>query len=377
VLSRDGRVVWFQCEVKMVRGADGRPWFIHGVGFDITELKLIEAALQRERDLFSAVLDTVGGLVAVLTPSGAIVRLNRMCEQIGGYTSDGVRGRFLWELFPVAEEARGFRALLAGLRPGRQREFESDWATGDGSRRRIAWSSTILAAAGPAPAYVISSGTDITERKQMETALLEIIGREQRQIGQDLHDGLGQHLTGIAFMSKVLAQQLTEEGARQAPHAAKIVHLVNDAINRTRQLARGLLPVLSDSLGLMSALRQYAGEIEDLFTVSCRFDCPSPILVQDLGTATHLYHIAQEAVNNALKHGGPAHIEIALAGEDDIGSLTITDDGTGIPEPADSSAGLGLRIMSHRANMVGGSLEIRRGDPRGTVIACRFPLETR
>ena len=377
VLSRDGRVVWFQCEVKMVRRSDGRPWFIHGVGFDITELKQIEAALERERNLFSAVLDTVGALVAVLSPSGAIVRLNRMCEQVGGYTSDGVRGRFLWELFPVAEEARGFRVHLAGLRPGQQREYESDWATGDGSRRRIAWSSTILPAAGSAPAYVISSGTDITERKRMERALLEISGREQRQIGQDLHDGLGQHLTGIAFMSKVLAQQLAEDGTRQAPHAAKIVHLVNDAINRTRQLARGLLPVFSDSQGLMSALRQYASEVEDLFTVACRFECTAPILIDDISTATHLYHIAQEAVNNALKHGGPEHIEIALSGEDGTGSLIITDDGTGIPELSDSSRGLGLRIMSYRATMVGGSMEIQRGDPRGTVIACRFPLEKR
>jgi PAS domain S-box-containing protein len=377
VLARDGRVVWFQCEVKMVRRADGRPWFIHGVGFDITELKQIEAALERERNLFSAVLDTVGALVAVLTPSGAIVRLNRMCERVGGYTSEGVRGRFLWELFPATEEARGFRAVLAGLRPGQQREYESDWATGDGSHQRIAWSSTILPAAGAAPAYVICSGTDITERKRMERALLEISGREQRQIGQDLHDGLGQHLTGIAFMSKVLAQQLAEEGAGQAPHAAKIVHLVNDAINRTRQLARGLLPVFSDSQGLMSALRQYAAEVEDLFTVSCRFECSAPILIHDISTATHLYHIAQEAVNNALKHGGPERIEILLSGENGTGSLTITDDGTGIPELSDSTRGLGLRIMSYRATMVGGSMEIRRGEPRGTVIACRFPLEKR
>jgi PAS domain S-box-containing protein len=375
VLSRDGRVVWFQCEVKMVRRADGRPWFIHGVGFDITELKQIEAALERERNLFSAVLDTVGALVAVLTPSGQIVRLNRMCQQVGGFTTADVSGRFIWELFPVAGEARGFRTLLAGLRPGQQREYESDWAAGDGSRRRIAWSTTILPAAGTAPAYVISSGTDITERKQMEMALLEISGREQRQIGQDLHDGLGQHLTGIAFISKVLAQQLADEGVRQAPHAAKIVQLVNDAINRTRQLARGLLPVFSDSDGLMSALRQYAAEVEDLFTVSCRFDCSAPILIHDVGTATHLYHIAQEAVNNALKHGRPAHIEILLSREEGTGSLTISDDGTGIPELSESSPGLGLRIMSHRATMVGGSVEVRRGDPRGTVIACRFPLE--
>ena len=182
-----------------------------------------------------------------------------MCELISGYSFDEVRGRYFWDLFPVPEEARGFQALLEGLRPGQQRAYESDWTTRDGSRRRIAWSNTVLPGAGGGRRRTSSPpGIDITERKRMESALLEISGREQRQIGQDLHDGLGQHLTGIAFMSKVLEQQLAEADATQAPHAAKIVRLVNDAINRTRELARGLVPVFSDAQGLMSALQQWA-----------------------------------------------------------------------------------------------------------------------
>jgi PAS domain S-box-containing protein len=374
VLSRDGKLLWFQCEVKMVRRDDGRPWFIHGVGFDITELKAAEGALEGERNLLSAVLDTVGALVVVLSPSGSIVRFNRMCELISGYSFDEVRGLHFWDLFPVAEEARDFRALLESLRPGQQRAYESDWATRDASRRRIAWSNTVLPGAGRAPAHIITTGIDITERKRMESALLEISAREQRQIGQDLHDGLGQHLTGIAFMSKVLEQRLAEAGADQAPHAAKIVRLVNDAIHKTRELAHGLVPVFSDAQGLMSALQQWALEVEDLFHVSCRFECREPILITDVGMATQLYHIAQEAVNNAIKHGDPDHIVLTLARDRDLGSLRIEDDGTGIPEVSDSHTGLGLRIMSYRANMVGGSLDVRRRTPRGTTICCRFPL---
>ena len=375
VLSRDGRLVWFQCEVKMVRRDDGRPWFIHGVGFDITELKQAEAALESERNLLSAVLDTVGALVVVLSPSGSIIRFNRMCEHISGCSFPEVRDRYFWDLFPVPDEARGIRELLEGLEPGQPRAFESDWTTADGSRRRIAWSNTVLPEVGSAPAHVISTGIDITERKRMESALLEVGGRVQRRIGQDLHDGLGQHLTGIAFMSKVLAQQLAEAGAPQAAQAGKIVHLVNDAINRTRELARGLLPVFSDDEGLMSALQQYAAEVEDLFTVSCRFECETPILITDLGRATHLYHIAQEAVSNALKHGAPERILIALERDGDSGMLRMDDDGTGIPELQASHVGLGLRIMRYRATMVGGALDVRRRAPRGTTICCRFPLD--
>src|SRR5208283_3596388 len=112
---------------------------------------------------------------------------------------------------------------------------------------------------------VSSAIRDITERKHMEKTILEISAREQRRIGQDLHDGLGQHLTGIAFMSKVQEQRLAEKSLPEAAEAARIVGLVNEAINTTRELAHGLLPVISDAHDLMSALKRWAGEVQDLF----------------------------------------------------------------------------------------------------------------
>jgi PAS domain S-box-containing protein len=376
VIARDGRVIWFQCEAKMVRGENGQPWFIHGVGFDITDLKRAEAALEQERSLLSVILDTVGALVVVLNPSGEIVRFNRACEQLTGYGFDEVRGRYFWELFPAPEEAERCKVLLKGLLPGQRHEgYEADWIARDGTRRRIAWSNTVLPGAGPAGSHIITAGIDITERKRMERALLEISAREQRQIGQDLHDGLGQHLTGIAFMSKVLAQQLAGGDATQAEQARKIVRLVNEAINKTRELARGLLPVFSESDGLMSALKQWASEVEDLFHVSCGFSCTEPILISDVGMATHLYHIALEAVNNAIKHGDAGWIRLSLARENGDGVLTVEDDGVGIAEASARHSGLGLRIMSYRANMVGGTVEVRRGASRGTVVRCRFPIQ--
>ena len=164
--------------------------------------------------------------------------------------------------------------------------------------------------------HIIATGIDITERKHLEKTILEISAREQRRIGQDLHDGLGQHLTGIAFMSKVQEQKLMEQGLPEAGDAAKIVKLVNEAIHKTRELARGLLPVVSDAQGLMSALQQWAGEVEDLFAVSCRFQCLAPVLIHDDTVATHLYYIAREAVNNAIKHGRPSGFMIRLAADD-------------------------------------------------------------
>jgi PAS domain S-box-containing protein len=248
VMARDGRVLWFQCEAKMIRREDGRPWFIHGVGFDITE------------------------------------------------------------------------------------------------------------------------------RKGLEEAILEISAREQRRIGQDLHDGLGQHLTGIAFMSKVLEEKLSDKSLPEALEAAQIVKMLNQAIDNTRQLARGLHPVAAEPLGLMSALQKCASEVEGLFHIGCSFLCEKPLPLHDVNLATHLYRIAQEAVNNAIRHGKSRNIVIGLSGKNGAGVLTVQDDGDGFPKKQANQPGVGLSIMNYRADMVGGSLKVQPNEGRGITVTCMFPI---
>src|SRR6202035_4980113 len=123
-------------------------------------------------------------------------------------------------------------------------DYESEWLTRSGGLRLISWSNTVLTDSDQVT-HIIATGIDITERKELERAVLAIGTREQRRIGQDLHDGLGQRLTGIAFMGKVLEQRLAEASLPEATEAARIVQLVNDSIRMTRELAHGLLPVVS------------------------------------------------------------------------------------------------------------------------------------
>src|ERR1700683_2889941 len=377
VLARDGRLLWFHCEAEMIRKEDGRPWFIHGVGVDITEQKQAEEALQDERNVLSAILDIVGALIVVLDQQGRIVRFNRACEQTTGYSFAEVRGKYVWDLFLMPEEVDNFKAILerpnSAQLPG---DYETYWLTRDGNPRLITWSSTILAGKKDASSHVIVTGIDVTERKRLEKRLLEVSAREQRRIGEDLHDGLGQHLTGIAFMSKVLESNLCEKTLPESVDAAKIVHLVNEAINKTRELSRGLLPVVSEAHGLMSALTRCAEEMQDLFRITCRFECGAPVLLYDVNAATHLYHIAREAVNNAIKHGNPSHVVIGLFAKNGEGTLSVQDDGEGISETSSNHAGMGLNIMNYRANMVGGSLDIRRNFTGGTSVVCLFPLRS-
>jgi PAS domain S-box-containing protein len=374
VVARDGHIVWFHCEAKMIRRGDGRPWFIHGVAFDITELKQTEAALEQERNVASAILDTVGALVVVLDPRGRIVRFNRACEKTTGYAFAEVQGRRIEELFLPPEEIGRFQFVFGQLIGGAAvSDYESHWLTRNGGRRLISWSTTMLPPVGNEIRYAIATGIDITERKRLEKTVLEVSNSEQRRIGEDLHDGLGQHLTGIAFMSKALEQKLADKTLLEASDAGKIVKLVNEAIHKTRELARGLMPVLSDSLGLMSALQHWAAEVEDLFHVSCRFEYDDPVLIHNAATTNHLYRIAQEAVHNAIKHGSAREITISLTGVDGRGILTVRDDGSGITAGDASRQGMGLHIMRYRAGMIGGMLEIVRSGERGTLVTCMFP----
>jgi PAS domain S-box-containing protein len=375
VLARDGRTVWFHCEAKMIRKKNGRPWFIHGIGFDITELKQIEEELQQERNVVSAILHTVGSLVVVLDPEGRIVRFNRACEQVTGYSFAEVEGKYLWEICVVTEEAEHFRAIVEDwCAENTARDCETSWLARDGSRRLVAWSSTTLPRENESPAYIIATGIDITERKRLEKAILEISAVEQRRIGQDLHDGLGQHLTGIAFMSKVQEQRLTEKGLAEAAEAARIVGLVNEAINKTRELARGLLPVVSDADGLISALKRWSAEVQDLFHISCRLRADESVLIYDADVSTHLYRIAQEAVNNAIRHGEAKNIVITLSAKKGVGSLSIENDGSSLQQGATRHSGMGMQIMNYRARMIGGVLKVESGEVDGVTVTCRFPV---
>jgi len=376
VIARDGHVVWFHCEAKMVRSDDGHPWFIQGVAFDITELKQAEEALQHERNFVSAILHTVSTLIMVLDLDGRVVQFNRACEQTTGRHFDDVKGTLAWELFPAAEDREKFSNAFEQLRTRHVRnDVEWHWVTGEAGPRLISWSGTVLPDSEGHVRHIIATGIDITESKRLEKAILEISAREEHRIGQDLHDGLGQHLTGIAFMSKVLEQKLADKSHGEAADASKIVRLVNEAIHKTRELSRGLLPVVSDARGLMSALEQYSAEVHDLFGLSCRFECDRPVPIYNETVANHLYRIAQEAVNNAVKHGRGKNILIRLRGDGDSITLSIRDDGDGLPEDVRNSPGMGLRIMNYRAKMIGATLQVQPCSDHGhagTVVTCKL-----
>jgi PAS domain S-box-containing protein len=212
-----------------------------------------------------------------------------------------------------------------------------------------------------------------TERDRLEKEILEVGSRERQRLGQDLHDGLGQHLTGIAFLAKSLERKL--QGLAMRGEAGDIVHireLVNDAITKTRSLARGLSPASLETGGLAAALQDLAASAETLFNVSCTVHATDPALSCGTLADTHLYYIAQESITNAIKHGRARDIRIRLGTEAGRVVLRIEDDGSGY-DPASTASGMGLRIMRHRARMIGADCDIERRPDGGTVVCCLVP----
>ena len=213
-----------------------------------------------------------------------------------------------------------------------------------------------------------------SERAVLEREVLEASERERRRIGHELHDGLGQRLTAASLATNVLASTLHASASADAPRAEDIARQIREAIAETRALSHGLAPVGLEAGGLMNALATLAETAKRSSSVRAIFECSAPVAVPDAEQATHLFRIAQEAVNNALKHAAPGEIRIGLEQREKSLALEIEDDGNGLPEPLPADRGIGLRVMRHRADLLGGSLEIVPSPAGGTLVRCRCPL---
>ena len=207
-----------------------------------------------------------------------------------------------------------------------------------------------------------------------EQRIISISEDTQQRIGRELHDDLGQLLTGVAFMSEVLFQKLTNQGQAEAKQAAMITAYINEAISKTRILARGLYPVELKEADLPAMLQNLAKNTEAIYPVKCQFICECEHTIDDSLAVINLFRIAQEAVNNAIKHGNPANISLKLVSLPTGITLEISDDGSGINQTANTEAGLGLRSIQYRASLLGGSMQISALPKGGTRLTVSLPV---
>lgn len=207
------------------------------------------------------------------------------------------------------------------------------------------------------------------ELKAMEREVMEITERERHRIGEDLHDSLGQKLTAASLTANALV--LEARTPELTSLAEGLGHQLREAIAETRTLSHGLAPVSPQDDGLTHALHALADSTTQAVGVRCVFDSPKPVLVTSPTAAVQFYRVAQEAVNNAVKHATASEIRIGLERAGDTITMEVEDDGTGLPEPVSVGKGIGLRVMRHRAQLIGGTLEIGASPAGGTRITCR------
>ncbi len=301
---------------------------------------------------------------------GYFKRWNPAWKHTLGWTLKELQGRPFLEFIHPDERAATLAEVKKLAHGGRTILFENRYRCKDGSYKWLQWSANSLR--DRRQIYAIAG--DVTKHKTLENEILETSDREKERLGRELHDGLCQNLAGIAALSAALSRKLAAGSEPAAVKAAEIARLLNETIGHARDLARGLNPVGLEHIGLAAALQAFAANVQALFRVSCRFQCHRPFLRLGPEVETHLYRIAQEAVNNAITHGRGRLIEISLSFRNRRGLLSIRDDGVGISKKALAGNGIGLHTMDYRSRLIGGSLQVQRLARHGTAVTCAFRL---
>jgi signal transduction histidine kinase len=335
-----------------------------------SEQAQLQAALEQARNFNRALLDTVSDLIFEVRKDGLVTAFHGSAENEFAITADAVVGKKLMELLPTQIGQLAMHYLEKALRTSAPQKFSCQYLVP--GRLRYFETRLAVSAAGVALAVV----RDVTDRETLEKEVAESSSRVQMRIGQDIHDGLGQHLAGITFLSRALEKNLASKKLPEAAEAAEISKLVIEALSQTRNLARGLFPVEVESTRLCQSMRELAHTAEQLFNLSCTLECDTDLVIQNKNASTHLFRLAQEAINNAVKHGRAQRVTIVLGTSGDNAVLRIIDDGVGFPPEGVKRSGLGLRIMTYRAQKVGGTLEIQPGPHGGTVVTCAFNPKT-
>jgi PAS domain S-box-containing protein len=365
-----GRLRWYACTVSpLVR--DGRVDEIVSVGRDITDDKIL-------RGRFESVFLSSKDAIDYVALDGTIVEVNPAYEKLLGYSREEIVNRVkVTDLTPPEYRELDLEAMSRLVKTGEPVEFEKEYIRKDGSRVPVGLTAFCVRGPSGRVEGFAAVVRDISERRRLEREILEAGAREQSKLGRDLHDSLGQTITGIALLAKGLRSRLARSRGPEAQEAHRLAELSSHAVRQVRGLARGLLPSELQSAGLGEALEELANNAQELFGIRCALDCPKDLRLPDEATAVQLYRIAQEAVHNAAKHARSrtgVRVRVDLRAPRTL-RLSISDDGVGIPAAPGRGKGLGLGIMEHRARMLGATLSVRRRRPGGgTAVVCDCPL---
>jgi len=370
ILSSSGDWRWVNVRTRVIeRNAAGTALRIVGACIDVDSRRRAEQTLRTQ----AMILETMREGVVLVTLDGRIEFTNPAFDRLFGRNSEDLAGFSVLELFN-SSQVQAPAAALEGLLEQRGRGGKRDMLFRRRDGRQFAGEvlSAEIELSGEKRILIVVQ--DVSERRQLESEIIEIANRERRRLGADLHDGLGQELTGISLMLRSLAKRAGLVTFEAAPELDEIITLVNHAIQSARKMALGISPVTLERGGLLPALQTLIGWSRSSHNIGVRLHLPvrSPLLIGE-SAAAHLYLIVQEAINNAVKHGRARSIAVTLRTSRALLFLSITDDGVGIAEDQARGAGMGIKLMEYRSAVIGGVMKIKRLPGGGTRIRCVCP----
>jgi len=387
--TRDGRIVDVSATVALLFDAAGNPESLAATERDITARRRAEdetrmlnarleqrvaeraAELQHSEEQIRAILDATADAVVTIDVLGRIATFNRAAERIFGYAANEVIGENVNVLIPPQQRVGryGYKATATRSYYSRLigRSHEIAGRRKDGSIIPIQLSVNSVEGRD----LFVGVARDMTEHKALQKEIIDVAMLEQRRIGQELHDGTQQELTGLGLLAASLADSLSRNNAVAAGQvASRVARGIELCNQRVRSLARGMVPVPIDREGLMTALAELARQTTEIHGIPCGFECPAPVELDNDNESTHLYRIAQEALSNATRHAKASAIWIRLEQVDGRLVLEVQDTGIGMQAAPNSGKGVGLRLMEHRCAMIGGNFSIEPRQDGGTCIAC-------
>jgi PAS domain S-box-containing protein len=370
-LKKGGIPVDVSITVSPIKNDAGRIVGISAITGDITKQKEAQEALRKSEAQYRALVETTNTGFVIIDPEGRVLDANAEYVRLTGHRDlDEIRGRSVVEWTAGADKKRNAEAVRTCLKNGYVRNLEIGYVDSRGKVTPVEVNATVEKTRGGL--RIVGLCRDITERKALEQAVVEASSREQRRIGQDLHDGLCQQLTGIGFLWKAIARREALRARPKGAEVAEISQLITKTIGEARDLARVLCPVELESNDLGVALRNLGLSMERLFAISCVVRCQQPVRLADKTVATHLYRVAQEAISNAIHHGKAARVWIHLGWKTNRLTLRVRDNGSGFSKRRGFQEGIGMRSMKYRAQAIGGSLTIASKRGAGTTVACVY-----
>jgi len=375
----DGEILNVRVFGVVQRDPGGKARRVIGLAQNVTSTVRTQAALRASEHRVRSILNTAVDAIITVNERGIIETFNRAAEQIFGYSESEVIGVNVSVLMPSPYREEHDTYMRNYLETGEAKIIGIGREVKGRRKDRSLFPLELAVSEVIIEGRRIFTGVikDVSDRRRLEKEILRISEQEQQRIGQDLHDGLGQMLTGIGLLSQHLARQLSDIDIDAAAQAQEITSLIREADQQARALARGLVPVDIEAEGLATALKRLSRNAQTLFGVTCQVRTMGSPAAIDGSVVTHLFRIAQEAVSNAVKHGRANEVSIALAFAPDRLRLRIRDNGVGFPSERSGESGMGVHIMHYRARIIGGMLEIRSVPEEGTSVTCTVPLVLR